>query len=189
MMPNADNSPMPMRRRRRCPSRLRVCGQFMTKPSCILSITAAALSTLVSCCGRPTAVSATAPTTAELATRLRQPQCRNSHGECFVSGPGLLLNQPRLTASDCGRKIQQRPCGVVGDLVGGSAGTRPGDGRGKGVVMMGRKKSKGGSGAGRTGKPKGVGKKVRRILEPPSEAEVGGHVAVPVDVMCVMLYP
>ncbi|CAM9964979.1 unnamed protein product, partial [Sphacelaria rigidula] len=156
MMPNADNEPVTIRRRRRNPSRLRLCGQFMTKPSCILSITAGALSTLASCCGRPTAVSTTAPPIAELAAWCRQPPCRNHHGHCFVSGPGLLLNQPRSLASDCGRDIQQQLGGIVGDFVGVTARTRRGGGWGKEVMMMGRKKSKGGSGAGRTGKQRGV---------------------------------
>lgn len=87
---------------------------------------------------------------------------------CLTSRPSFSRQQTKLGSSTCGFLH----CGGVKrlDSARSASGSDSRDGM---AIMMGTTRAKRTSGRGRPTKTHGVAKKVRRILEPASQAEVG----------------
>lgn len=133
--------------------------------ACIPATTVALSLLLLTCCGCQSSPSS--------ATALRPPpSCRENGRMCFYNGPRFLPSRhPDVGGS---RGVKRRLDGFMEDLVDTGGPTR---GSSRRTVMMGSTRVKRGASraGGKPGKPRGVGKKVRRLLEPASEAEVRGE--------------
>lgn len=132
--------------------------------ACIPATTTAALSFLLGTCYGCQSIASSA--TAVLPSRSL---CRANGRICFVNGPTGFLPHRHCDVSGS-RGVKRRLDGFLGDLVVSGGPTHSSTRR----MTMGSTRFKRGASrvGGKPGKPRGVGKKVRRLLEPASEAEV-----------------